>query len=195
MTVSEGRKEGSREQRSYRACPKNCSRSFHRPADSFNVPRSSTLRPSGRRSPLRLLGALAALLVVIGATAGCESTEQERNEVIALVNKSRAENGLGQLKDDVTLDMKADAWAQKLRDACSLSHSKLSDGAPKQWLKLGENVGYGGTIAQIHDAYLNSPGHKANIMDPAFTSMGAAAVWGDCEGQHRVFTVQVFMKS
>ena len=105
MTVSEGRKEGSREQRSYRASLKNCSRSFHRPADSFNVPRSSTLRPSGRRSPLRLLGALAALLVVIGATAGCESTEQERNEVIALVNKSRAENVLGQLKDDVTLDI------------------------------------------------------------------------------------------
>lgn len=138
---------------------------------------------------------LVALLAVVGFTGGCESIDQERNEVVALVNKSRAENGLRQLKPDITLDIKADAWAQKLRDDCGLSHSKLSDGAPRQWLKLGENVGYGGTIAQIHEAYLNSPGHKANIMDPVYTSMGAAAVWGDCDGQHRVFTVQVFMKS
>ena len=137
----------------------------------------------------------AALLVLVGFTSGCESTDQERNEVIALVNQSRAENGLAQLKPDVALDIKADAWAQHLRDVCALSHSKLSDGAPNQWLKLGENVGYGGTIAQIHDAYLNSPGHRANIMDPAYNSIGAAAVWGDCDGQHRVFTVQVFMKS
>ena len=142
-----------------------------------------------------MLAAVTALFVLVGFTAGCESTEEERNEVIALVNQSRAENGLPQLKADVTLDMKADAWAQHLRDVCALSHSKLSDGAPKQWLKLGENVGYGGTISQIHDAYLASPGHRANIMDPAYDSMGAAAVWGDCDGQHRVFTVQVFMKS
>lgn len=142
-----------------------------------------------------MVAALSVLLVVIGLTAGCESTEDERNQVISLVNQSRLENGLSKLRSDVTLAIKADAWAQKLRDSCSLSHSKLSDGAPRQWLKLGENVGYGGTIGQIHDAYLNSPGHRANIMDPAYTSMGAAAVWGDCEGQHRVFTVQVFMKS
>ena len=154
----------------------------------------TSLRNRSRR-PLRLLAALAALLVVVGATAGCESTDQERNEVISLVNKSRAENGLGQLKTNVTLNIKADKWAQKLRDACDLSHSRLADGAPKEWMKLGENVGYGGTIAQIHEAYLNSPGHRANILDPVYTSIGAAAVWGDCDGQHRVFTVQVFMKS
>jgi len=150
---------------------------------------------SCRRRPTRLVAALLSLAVVMGATAGCESTEQERNEVINLVNASRADAGLNKLTPNVTLSLKADEWAKKLRDACALSHSKLSDGAPKQWLKLGENVGYGGTIAQIHEAYLNSPGHRANIMDPAYTSIGAAAVWGDCEGQHRVFTVQVFMRT
>lgn len=159
------------------------------------MPRSSILLNPGRRSPVRAAGAIIALVVLIGAAAGCESTDQERNAVVSLVNRTRAENGLRQVTPNVTLDIKADAWAQKLRDACSLSHSNLKDGAPKQWLKLGENVGYGGTIAQIHEAYLNSPGHRANILDPAYTSMGAAAVWGDCDGQHRVFTVQVFMKS
>ncbi|MBX7069370.1 MAG: CAP domain-containing protein [Microthrixaceae bacterium] len=157
--------------------------------------RSSTSHSSCRRQAIRLVAAVVALFALVSSTSACESIDAERNEVFNLVNRTRAENGLPQLKHDVILDIKADNWAQKLRNVCSLSHSKLSDGAPKQWLKLGENVGYGGTIAQIHGAYLDSPGHRANILDPAYNSMGTAAVWGDCDGQHRVFTVQVFMKS
>lgn len=157
--------------------------------------RPSLLRRTCRRGSLRAVTAFAALFLLLGSSTGCESITAEKSEVIALVNRSRAEQGLSQLRPNVTLDIKADAWAQRLRDACALSHSRLKDGAPKQWLKLGENVGYGGTIGQIHEAYLNSPGHRANIMDPAFTSMGAAAVWGTCDGQRRVFTVQVFMES
>src|SRR5690606_1923641 len=103
--------------------------------------------------------------------------------------------GLRPLKENLALSVKADNWAKHLRDICNLEHSKLSDGAPREWLKLGENVGYGGSIAQVHDAYLKSPGHRANIMDPSFTSMGTAAVWGECDGFHRVFTVHEFMKS
>jgi uncharacterized protein YkwD len=156
------------------------------------VPRS-TPRTASRRRLRKVVVALAGIFVLVAVASGCESTDADRNEVISLVNQSRAQAGLRQLKHNIQLDIKADAWAQKLRDACNLSHSKLSDGAPKEWRKLGENVGYGGTIAQVHDAYLNSPGHRANIMDPAYTSMGAAAVWGDCSGTHRVFTVQVFM--
>lgn len=146
-----------------------------------------------RRSPA--LGIAAALLVLLGFTTACESTDAERNEVVALVNRTRASNGLSQLSTNNTLNIKADNWAQKLRNECRLSHSRLADGAPDEWRKLGENVGYGGTIVQVHDAYLNSPGHRANVLDPSFNSMGAAAVWGMCDGQYRVFTVQVFMKS
>lgn len=158
------------------------------------MPGEETTRHRGLRAR-RALAGVAAILAVCGVTAGCESTQAERNHVIQLVNQSRAAHGLRPLTDNVTLDVKADRWAQRLRDTCSLSHSRLSDGAPKEWRKLGENVGYGGSIGQIHEAYLNSPGHRANIMDPAYNSMGAAAVWGTCDGAPRVFTVQVFMKS
>ncbi len=138
---------------------------------------------------------LAAVVALVAFTVGCESTPQDRNEVLSLINQSRTAAGLRPLKENVKLSIKADEWARHLRDICSLKHSRLSDGAPDEWLKLGENVGYGGSITQVHDAYLNSPGHRANIMDPAFTSMGAAAVWGECNGFRRVFTVQEFMKS
>ncbi len=95
----------------------------------------------------------------------------------------------------MVLDVKADAWAQGMRNQCRIWHSRLADGAPPQWRKLGENVGMGGTVPQIHTAYMNSPGHRANILDPRFTEIGTAAVWGDCNGYRTLFTVQVFMSS
>ncbi len=148
----------------------------------------------GRQRHLRLLGSLIALTILGQVVTACESTTQDRNEVIELINQSRVEAGLGPVVENTTLDMKADAWATHLRDACALSHSVLKHDVPQVWNKLGENVGFGGTIAQIHEAYLDSPGHRANIMDPAFTEVGAAAVWGQCGDQYRVFTVQVFMQ-
>ncbi len=154
-------------------------------------PRSA--RPGRAR---RLLVALAALMAVASFSTvltSCESTAAERWQVAALVNQSRAQAGLRQLKSNLTLDIKADNWAQKMRNACQISHSRLADGAPSNWRKLGENVGEGATIQAVHTAYLNSPGHRANIMDPAFTQIGTAAVWGNCNGWRRVFTVQVFM--
>jgi len=136
------------------------------------------------------------LAVTLGGVfaLGCESTAADRGEVLLLLNRSRAAAGLRPLSENVQLDVKADAWARRLRGECRLYHSRLADGAPATWRKLGENVGQGATIVQVHDAYLASPGHRANIMDPAFTSAGTAAVWGQCNGFRRVFTVQVFMK-
>lgn len=135
-----------------------------------------------------------ALAMCAGVLTGCESLEAERLQVIQEVNASRSEAGLPPLSENVTLDIKADKWAQTMRNSCKIWHSKLSDGAPSNWRKLGENVGRGGSIAQVHVAYMNSPGHKANILDPAYNQMGAAAVWGECNGYRTVFTVHVFMK-
>lgn len=162
--------------------------------DTILVP-IHTENPSRSVRPARLFAALLALIVASGLLASCESTDAERGEVLSLINSSRAAEGLAPVVGSLTLDMKADAWAQKIRNDCALSHSKLSDGAPSNWKKLGENVGYAGSIGQVHAAYLNSAGHRANIMDPAFNEAGTAAVWGTCNGQQRVFTVQVFMKS
>jgi uncharacterized protein YkwD len=142
----------------------------------------------------RLLVAVLTLICLGTAATSCESTGPDRAQVLNDVNASRAQAGLRPLKENFMLDIKADAWARHLRDVCDLSHSNLADGAPSNWMKLGENVGYGGSIDEVHVAYMHSPGHRANILDPTFTSMGAAAVWGTCpDGSYRVFTVQEFM--
>lgn len=193
------------------ACPDEGSRSRTRDADASGVPAeldrpdplvtvpvgSSSPRNRHARQTRRLLGITATLLAVLslsGVLSSCESTKPELDAVRDAVNASRAAAGLPALRENVTLDVKADKWAQGMRDACRIWHSNLADGAPKEWRKLGENVGMGGSIDQIHVAYMNSPGHRANILDPAFNQIGTAAVWGTCNGMRTLFTVHVFMK-
>lgn len=138
--------------------------------------------------------AVLAVTMLSGLMTACESNKGELDAVRASVNASRAAAGLPALRENVQLDVKADRWAQTLRNSCRIWHSNLADGAPREWRKLGENVGMGGTIDQIHVAYMNSPGHRANIMDPSFNQIGTAAVWGSCNGARTLFTVHVFMK-
>jgi len=142
-----------------------------------------------------LSGALTSCVTpAVRPAATLESTAADRTAVRDLINASRAQNRLGLLAPNPILDLKADMWAQYLRGICALKHSRLADGAPPGWRKLGENVGKGGTIPQIHEAYLRSPSHRANILDGSFTQVGTAAVWGNCGGYRTVFTVQEFMK-
>jgi uncharacterized protein YkwD len=126
--------------------------------------------------------------------SACETTDADRAAVFNAINSSRAANGLPALRQNADLDAKADAWASTMRDQCRIWHSRLADGAPRGWQKLGENVGRGGSIGQVHVAYMNSPGHRRNILDGAFNQVGTGAVWGNCNGQRMVFTVQVFMR-
>ena len=139
--------------------------------------------------------ALPAVVLLSGTLTSCESTKVDRNAVRDLVNASRSAAGLPALRENVKLDIKADGWAQTLRNSCRIWHSNLATGAPAEWRKLGENVGMGGSIPQIHVAYMNSAGHRANILDPSYTQIGTAAVWGTCNGYRTVFTVHEFMKS
>lgn len=152
--------------------------------------------PRGRgRRLFTLVASLMAVLSLSGVLTSCETTDEERTEVVAQINASRRQAGLRPLAENIQLNVKADAWARRLRDECRIFHSRLADGAPDNWRKLGENVGRGGTIVQVHGAYLKSPGHRRNILDPSFNQVGAGAVWGTCNGYRTVFTVQVFMKA
>lgn len=117
----------------------------------------------------------------------------EQKQVLDLVNQSRAKSGRKALRSDAKLNTKATGWAKKLARDCKLSHSNLRSGAPSDWKRLGENVGYAGSVSKVHTAYLNSSGHKKNIMDGGFDRMGAGVAHSTCRGYPVVFTVQVFL--
>ena len=133
------------------------------------------------------IAVLMIAVMSIGLTA-CRSSEQA--DVANLVNQTRAQYGRSYLRDNLQLDEKAQAWAEHLARYNTLSHSDLPSGITYHWRALAENVGYGGSISQVHTAYMNSPGHRANILDPRWNYLGTGVAWRG----NRVFTVHVFMQ-
>lgn len=68
--------------------------------------------------------------------------------------------------------------------------SPISAGVTHPWAKLGENVGTGPDVGSIMNAFVASPGHYANIVDPEFTHIGVGVVWDG----NRMYTTHRFMK-
>ena len=124
-------------------------------------------RPSRRRK-VQLAGiALAAALLLGACTSGDE------DHAVDLVNNARRANGKAALATNVSLIITAQAWSQNMASTQKLVHrTSLSDGAPGGWRKLGENIGYASTVDGIQTAFMNSAGHKANILDSAFNNVG-----------------------
>ena len=145
-------------------------------------------QPTTRRRATRRVAAFAALAAVVVMALGACSPEEDRG--VQLVNDSRAAAGLPGLALNVDLYLKAQGWSNQLANSQSLYHSNLPDGNGYNWCRLGENVGYGGTPQIIERAYMASPGHRRNILDPHWDSAGV----GYRRAGSRIYTVQVFVK-
>ena len=143
-----------------------------------------------RRTPTPKHGlAIAALLVALSLLTACLTSAQ--TQVLDEMNADRNANRLSTLPVQADAQRKAQAWAEKLARENTLYHSTLSDGIKVRWCSIGENVGYGGSVAAIEDAYMASSGHRANILSTKWNGVGV----GYARNGNRVFTVQVFIKT
>jgi uncharacterized protein YkwD len=132
---------------------------------------------------------LAVLTAVVVMALGACTPEEDR--ATELVNQSRNSVGLPGLPTNIDLVLKAQAWSRQLANDQRLYHSNLTDGIGYNWARLGENVGYGYSIEQVHDAFMNSSGHRANILDSRFNRIGLGVTRS---GDGRYWVVQEFMQ-
>jgi uncharacterized protein YkwD len=123
-----------------------------------------------------LIAALAVLLLV-----ACSPEEASH---VQMVNSFRSANGVPQLDWSDPLYDKARAWSQHMADEGKLSHSDLKAGAPAGWRILGENVAYNSSLTGAMEALENSPAHRANLLNPAFTRVAVGIVF-----QNKVYWV------
>ena len=138
----------------------------------------------------RLRPRFVAAFAVVAALLLTGCTEQQL-ELIDRINATRAEHGLPALKPHPSPMAKAQAWAETMAADGDLRHSELSDGITGEWKVIGENVGYSGDIPTVHQAFLDSPGHRANILDERFNWVGT----GYAEGPDgRIWVAQVFVQ-
>jgi hypothetical protein len=90
-------------------------------------------------------------------------------------NATRAAKGLSTLPVLGSLAREARAHTQAMASSNSLYHS-TADQYPESWIGLGENVGVGPTCNDVEQAFLASPHHYENIVDPKWTSIGVGVV-------------------
>ncbi len=102
-------------------------------------------------------------------------------EVVALVNKERAKAGCSALTVNAKLTAAALNHSKDMAAHSTMSHTG-SDGsdageritrAGYAWMTYGENVAYGySTPEQVMTGWMNSPGHRQNILNCAFKEIG-----------------------
>ena len=137
--------------------------------------------------------AAADARAVPAAATGCANADAAptaanvpaiRAAILCLVNAQRAASGLGALVDNAALTAAAQGHSDDMVARQYFAHTSADGGdfaarlAAAGWAGAtsGENIAWGGgslgTPAQIVSGWMNSPGHKANILNGAFTSSG-----------------------
>jgi hypothetical protein len=108
------------------------------------------------------------------AQASASSDEQR---LVNLINAERAAVGVPELIVVPDLVAGAEGQAARMADAGTIFHNQNLGDITSGWQMLGENVGMGGTVDGLHQAFMNSSGHRANILNPAYDGVGVGVVW------------------
>lgn len=113
------------------------------------------------------------------------SVLEYENEVIRLVNEIRVQNGLKPLATNWELSRVARYKSQDMVDNRYFSHTSPVYGSPFQMIRnfglsfrrAGENIAYGQRTPQaVVNAWMNSSGHRANILNASYTQIGVGYV-------------------
>ncbi len=128
----------------------------------------------------------AATEATTSASSGSTSSNSSAaNQILSLVNSERAAAGLSALTLDSSLTNAAMLKAQDMADNNYFSHTSPTYGTPFQMLQTlgisyksaGENIAKGQKSAEaVMTAWMNSEGHKANILSSSYGKLGVGYV-------------------
>lgn len=126
-------------------------------------------------------------------------TSQQANAVLKLVNEERAKQGLKSLTLSSNLTSIANTKAKDMAVNNYFDHTSPTYGTPFQTLQhfgvsyrsAGENIAAGQKSAQeVMNAWMNSSGHRANILNSSYTELGVGYYAG---GSYGTEWVQLFI--
>ncbi|MEV6881568.1 CAP domain-containing protein [Streptomyces sp. NPDC051135] len=123
-----------------------------------------------------------------GAGSGSGTTGGAEAQVLALVNEERAAAGCSPVTANDRLTRAADDYSDVMASSGVMSHTgpdgstmtSRVEAAGYQWSTLGENIARGqADAASVMDSWMNSPGHRANILNCSFKELGVGVHFGD----------------
>lgn len=131
-------------------------------------------------------------------TATISSFEQQ---VVDLTNAERKKAGLAPLRLNAELSRVARLKSQDMRDRNYFSHTSPTYGSPFDMMErfgikytaAGENIAAGYITAKdVVNGWMNSPGHRRNILNPQFNQLGVGYASG---GSYRAYWTQHFIRN
>jgi len=122
--------------------------------------------------------------------------------VIRLTNDERKENGRSSLRENQRLNDAANMKLEDMFQGQYFDHvspdgdgpAELAEGAGYEYIMVGENLALGNfeDDAALVQAWMESPGHRENILQPSFSEIGVAVGKGTFEGKTVWLAVQEF---
>ena len=133
-----------------------------------------------------------------GQTTVSSNMNADEKELFDLINKQRTNNGLQALKEDQEVQRVARIKAQDMVNNNYFSHNSPTYGSPFDMLNsfkisyktAGENIAGNSSNSAAVTAWMNSSGHKANILNSSFNYTGIGVVTGSKYGK---IYVQMFI--
>jgi len=159
----------------------------------------------------RSLALMSALLVTVkifaltllsfGPVLPAFSEAITSDNIIALTNESRQQFSVASLTENQVLDKAAQAKADDMLAKGYFAHNSPDGRTPwdfitsagYSYLMAGENLAVNFTEAEsVETAWMNSPGHKANLLNKDFQDIGIGISQGTYQGHTAIFVVQEF---
>ncbi|HVE62831.1 MAG TPA: CAP domain-containing protein [Mycobacteriales bacterium] len=130
-----------------------------------------------------------AVLTSVLALAPAAHAGPGEGDFFHRTNSSRSTSALRGLVSKADLVTVARRHAQRMATEKRLFHNPNLGREVTGWRVVGENVGMGATPAPIHQAFMNSSSHRANILHRGYTEVGMGTA---TDSNGRLYIVQVY---
>lgn len=145
--------------------------------------------------------ALVSLVLILPSTGFFSSITA--NRLVSLINQARQENNLPALTLSSSLNSAANLKVNDMAAKNYFEHTSPAGITPWFWFKqigynylfAGENLAMGFTeTEEVFNAWMNSPSHRDNILNPNFQEMGLAVGTGNIQNRQETLAVLEFGK-
>jgi uncharacterized protein YkwD len=135
--------------------------------------------------------------------AAPETTDPARAEALLLevVNRDRAAASLAPVQPDEALARAARAYSQEMAETQNVDHVSPRSGDARDRVRAAgarvrvvmENVGQANSVAEAQKSFMSSPGHRANVLHPRVSRLGAGVAFRrDGHGVPTMYVTQLF---
>lgn len=136
-----------------------------------------------------LIAALTAGILAVSAGSASALSSSE-SQFVSKINAERTSRGKKALTVKSDLVSVARRHSARMAAKGSIWHNPNLGDEVDGWTLLGENVGKGPSVDSLHRAFMDSPGHRANILESDFNQAGVGVVVED----GTIYVTEVFAK-